>query len=75
MKAGRLVDGLEPVVRLGDDVDVLLAGEEHAEAGSHHRLVVGDQNANRHGRSPLRGRRVLTTKPPPFAAPAVILPP
>ena len=49
----RLVDRLEPVARLGHDLDVLLAGEQHPEAGAHHRLVVGDEDADRHGRSPL----------------------
>ena len=47
-EAGGLVDGLEPVARLGDDVDVGLAGEQHAEAGAHHRLVVGDEDADAH---------------------------
>ena len=46
LEARRLVDGLEPVARLGDDLDVLLAGEQHAEAGADHRLVVGDEHAD-----------------------------
>ena len=48
MKTGGLVDGLEPVARLGDDLDVLLAGEQHAKAGAHHRLVVGHEDADAH---------------------------
>ena len=48
----------------------VLAGEQHPEAGAHHRLVVGDEHADRHARSPPSGSRVLSTKPPPFAAPA-----
>ena len=68
-KRAALSTASSAVARLGDDLDVLLAGEQHAEAGAHHRLVVGDEHANRHGRSPPTGRRVLSTKPPPFAAP------
>ena len=75
LEARRLVDRLEPVARLGHDLDVLLAGEQHAEAGAHHRLVVGDEHADAHGRVRSSGRRVLSTKPPPVAAPAVISPP
>ena len=45
MEAGRLVDRLEPVARLGDDLDVGLAREQHPEARANHRLVVCDQDA------------------------------
>ena len=75
VEARRLVDRLEPVARLGHDLDVLLAGEQHAEAGADHRLVVGDEDADAHRPSPPSGRRVLRTKPPPAAVPAVISPP
>jgi hypothetical protein len=68
-------DGLEPVARLRDDFDLLLAREQHAKTGPDHRLIVGDEHADRHIGSPLSGRRVLSTKPPPLAAPAVISPP
>jgi hypothetical protein len=37
-----------PVARLGDDFDVGLAGEQHAEACADHRLVVGDEDADAH---------------------------
>jgi hypothetical protein len=47
-EAGRLADGLDPVARLGDDLDVGLAGEQHAEACADHRLVVGDEDADAH---------------------------
>ena len=75
MKAGGLVHRLEPVARLGHDFDVLLACEQHAKASADHRLVVGYEHADRHGSSRLSGRRVLRTKPPPVAVPAVISPP
>ena len=64
MESRRLVHGLEPVARLGDDFDLLFAGEQHAEAGADHRLVVGDENTDRHGLSSAIGSRVLRTNPP-----------
>ena len=75
MEAVGLLYRLEPVARLGDDVDVLLAGEQHAKAGANHRLVVGDEHTDRHGPSPPTGRRVLSTKPPSADVPALISPP
>ena len=74
-KRAALLDGLDAVLGLGDHVDVLLAGEEHPEAGADHRLVVGDEDADRHDRPPASGRRVRSTKPPPFSLPALISPP
>jgi hypothetical protein len=72
VKTACLVDRLETVARFRDDFDVLFARKEHPEAGAHHRLVVGDEYANSHGRPPLIGRRVLRTKPPPVEVPMVI---
>ena len=46
---GRLFHRLETVARLGDDFDVPLAGEQHAEAGADHRLVVRDEHTDAHG--------------------------
>ena len=74
-KRAALLDGLEPVARLGDDLDVRLVGEQHAEAGADHRLVVGDEHADAHRSPPSTGRRALRTKPPPVRLPAVISPP
>ena len=68
VEAGGLVDRLEPVARFGDDFDVVFVGEEHAEAGADHRLVVGDEDADAHRPCPSSGRRVLRTKPPSVAA-------
>ena len=50
VEARRLVDRLEPVARLGDDLDVRLTREQHAEACPDHRLVVGDEDAHAHPR-------------------------
>jgi len=70
-----LVDGLDPVARLGDDLHVLLTAEQHAKAGADHRLVVGDENADGHDACSTIGRRVLRTNPPSGAVPADISPP
>ena len=72
---GGLVHGLEPVGRLGDHFNVLLAGEQHAKAGADHRLIVDDENPDRHGSWSRIGRRVLRTNPPSGAVPAAISPP
>ena len=41
-----LLDGVEPVGRLADHLEVVLGVEDHAEPGAHERLVVGDQQAD-----------------------------
>jgi hypothetical protein len=69
-----LVDRLEPIARLGDHLDVGLAGEQHAEARAHHRLVVGDEHADAHT-AVSTGSRALRMKPPSGAGPADISPP
>ena len=65
---------LEAVSRLGHHLDVLLAGEQHPEAGPDHRLVVGDEDTDRHDRYSLSGRRAVRVKPPPLAVVVVISP-
>ena len=75
VEARRLVDRLEAVARLGDDLHVRLAREQHAEAPAHERLVVGDEDADAHRRRPSTGRRARRTKPPSGAVPAFISPP
>ena len=40
--------------------------EDHAEAGAHHRLVVGEQDADGH-QAPVAGKRARTEKPAPRA--------
>ena len=74
-EAGGLLDRLEPVAGLGDNLDVLLAGQQHPKAGANHRLVVGDEHADRHRVYPVTGRRVVSTNPPSCARPADISPP
>ena len=67
-KRGRLLDRFEPVRRLGDDLDVVLAGEEHPEAGPDHRLVVGDEHPGGHEALRGDGSRVLRTNSPSGSA-------
>ena len=74
-KACGLLDSLDPVVRFCHHVDVGLVGEQHAEAGADHRLVVGDEDADAHRCALSIGRRALRRKPPPATGPAVISPP
>jgi hypothetical protein len=63
-QATRLLDRRVAVGRLADDVDVLLGVEDHAEAGAHQRLVVGDQDADH------SGSLATTSNPPPATGPA-----
>jgi hypothetical protein len=70
-----LVDGLQPVFRLGHDLDVFFAGEQEPKAGAYHRLVIDDEYPDGHGRPPLTGSRVLRRKPPPVGVAALISPP
>ncbi len=75
VEARGLLDRLEAVAGLGDHVDVGLAGEQQAEAGADHRLVVGDEHADAHDAVPVSGRVVVSRKPPPLAVAALISPP
>ncbi len=72
----RLVDGLEPVAGLADDLEIVLGVEDHAEAGAHERLVVGDQQADAHearlSSAPASGSVART---PPSAGPVSSSPP
>jgi hypothetical protein len=73
--ADGLIDRLEAVACLGDDLDVRFTGKQHAETRADHRLIVGDEDADTHGRPPSSGRRAFSTKPPSGAVPAVSSPP
>jgi len=75
IEARHLGDRLAARAGLRDDLDVRLAGEQHAEAGPDHGLVVGDQDADAHVGFPFTGRRTSSRNPKPFAAPAVTWPP
>jgi hypothetical protein len=67
-------DSLTTVARFRHHLDVLLAGEQHPKARSDHRLVVGDEHADAHGRRRVSDRRARRKKPPPACGPAVISP-
>ncbi len=45
-EAGGTRDGLAPVARLADDLEIGLGREDHAEPGTHQALVVGEQDAD-----------------------------
>ncbi len=57
--ADRDVARLDPVRRLGDDLHVLLALEEHPQAGADDPVVVGDQDPHRRALELVTGRTVL----------------
>src|ERR687886_540066 len=42
-RAGRALDRLETVLGLGHDLDVRFLGEQHAQPGPDHRLVIDQQ--------------------------------
>ena len=71
----RRIERLQPVARLPDDLDPRLGLEDHPEAGAHERLVVHDQDSNRHQADPATGSRAEMVKPPPSRGPAVRSPP
>ena len=73
-----LLDGVEPVGRLANHLEVVLRVEDHAEAGAHQRLVVGDQQSDAQATlSSLVdiGRVARTRQPPPSAGPMTSSPP
>src|SRR5215472_8313891 len=72
------LDRLDAVCGLAHDLDVRLGVQEQAEAGSDHRVVVDDDDADRHGDQascPGAGRVATTWNPPPATGPASRLPP
>ena len=59
----RLLDRLQPGARLGDHLDVRLAGQQEPEARADHRLIVGDEDrgsSQRRGAWRARSRRRST---------------
>jgi len=72
------VDGAAAVLRLADNDQVVGSGDDAAETHAHQRLVVGDEDADRHaGRVAVDGicRTAVTSKPPPNRGPALRSPP
>ena len=67
-------DSLTTVARFRHDLDVLFAGEQHPEARTDHRLIVGDEHADAHNRRRVSDRRARRRKPPSARAPTVISP-
>ena len=75
-RPGDQVDGVAPVGRLADHVDVGLALEDHPEPGAHHRLVVDQHDADRHVAATIGtiGNVARTRQPPPGTRPGDELP-
>src|SRR5262249_4513819 len=67
---GRAGNGLLAVHGLGYDLDVRLGVQQDGKAGSHHALVVGDHDADRHGApsGSLPSGRAAGTRNSPLAA-------
>ena len=59
-------DRLAAVGGLPDDLDVLLAGQHHAEAGAHQLLVVDEQHTDAHVCGAASIGRLATTRKPSF---------
>src|SRR5690606_6860462 len=66
---------LLPVGRLPDDRDARIGVEDHAEAGAHDLLVVGDHDADAHADAARSGSTAVTAQPPPARGPATQVPP
>src|SRR5258706_468794 len=55
-------DALQPVLRLGDDLDVRVPAEVRADEAAGRRFVVGDEDARRH--AVLHGSSMVSRNPP-----------
>src|SRR5262249_27333417 len=71
----REVDRLGSVAGFTDDVDVRVSVEDHAEAVADERLVVAEQDADRHSGTDATGSRATTRKPPESIRSAWTVPP
>ena len=69
-----MLERLVSVGGLADDLDVVLAFEDHPDAAADERLVVDDEDAD-HDAAPSCGSCAATTKPPFGLRPAVSVPP
>ena len=70
-----LGEGHLAVTGLTDDLDVGLGLQDEPEPGAQQRLVVHQQDADRHVRGPAVGSVAVTAKPPPRRGPALSRPP
>ena len=69
------VHRFEAVGGLAHDLDVRLRLQDHAKAGAHHRLVVGDQDPDLLHRIGSSGSTALTRQPWSRPGPAYSSPP
>src|SRR5690606_15669565 len=66
---------LGAVGRLAHDSDVGLRGQDRTEPGTDHRLVVGDEDGDRHEGTSRRGITAWMANPPAEVGPTVSVPP
>ena len=71
----RELNGLRAVLGLTHHLDPLPRVQDHPEAATDERLVVGEDDADAHVRSPSNGRVAKTRKPPSGRGPARSSPP
>ena len=57
----RLLDRFHAVVRLGDDLEVIVGVEDRAQRGAREGVVIGDQHAAAHASVGSSGKRARTT--------------
>ena len=69
------LDGLEPVSHVRSNIDLGVDLEQLAKAGTHERLVVGDDDAHAQLGTVPSGSQALTLKPPSPRLPASSVPP
>src|SRR6476661_3993759 len=74
-QATGLLDRIESIGGLSHEFDVLFGTQRHLERRAHKRLIVGDEDADRHGSSSSVGRVADTRYPPPDTGPALSSPP
>src|SRR6478672_1323339 len=74
-QATGLLDRIESIGGLPHELDVLFGPQRHLERRAHERLIVGDEDADRHGNSSSVGRVADTRYPPPETGPALSSPP
>ncbi|MET8050223.1 hypothetical protein ABZU75_21750 [Streptosporangium sp. NPDC005286] len=66
--------GFVPVGGLAHEFQVGGGGDDHLQGGADQRLVVGQDDVDRHRTAAGRGRRAVTRKPPSGRGPAEKLP-
>src|SRR5436190_1531209 len=74
-QATGLLDRVESIGGLSHELDVFLGPQRHLERRAHERLIVGNEDADRHGSSSSVGRLADTRYPAPDSGPVLSSPP